>query len=206
VKVIANAVDMQSYEFARTERGCNPNVHKVFIGLHADRADVGKAGEMVDYIMNNNVDGVGEIGLDVKYGNLDAQKEVFAKFLEVAGEKNLPVAVHSRNCVGGVLDALEGSGLRVMMHWFSGDEKQLAECVEKGYFIGVTPAHAGKDKWIIEQCPAEQLLLETDSPVLGRRPADIVKLAARVAEIKGIEKGRFIVQQENNVRKFCGQP
>lgn len=202
VRIIANAVDMGSYEFALKEQKENPNIYKVFIGIHPDRADGKRAEIMCNYIRNNPVDGVGEIGLDAKYGKIEVQKQVFREFLDVAQEQGLPVAVHSRNSVKNVLASLKDYSLTVMLHWFSGNKEEHAEALQRGYFIGVTPAHIGKEKWIIENTNPEQLLLETDSPVFGRKPGDIPKLARKVAVIKGVEQEDFVKQQEANAKSF----
>jgi len=205
VKVIANAVDMGSYNFALKEQKKNQNVHKVFIGIHPDRASGSRTEIMCNYIKNNPVDGIGEIGIDAKYGKVDVQKQVFSAFLDVAQEKKLPIAVHSRNSIVDILEILKDYRLKVMLHWFSGNKKQHSEAIQRGYFIGVTPAHTGKEKWIIGATPAEQLLLETDSPVFGRRPRDIPKLARKVSVIRGIELEEFIKQQGKNAIKFLGK-
>lgn len=205
VRVIANAVDMGSYGFAMKEALRNANVHRVFIGLHPDRADIKAAEGIAQYVKENKVDGVGEIGLDAKYGKMDLQAKVFREMLSAAQDNGLPVAVHSRNSVKEVLEILKAHDVRVMMHWFSGGGSELETALGRGYFIGITPSHAAKECWVVERCPIERILLETDSPTKGRAPEDVVKLANGVARAKGIALGEFLKQHTENVERFCGR-
>ncbi len=203
VRAIANSIDMESYGFAVKEKKANPNVVRVFLGQHPDRADLAKAKGIAAFIKENPVDGVGEIGLDPRYGDIDEQKKVFKLFLRVAKAKKLPVVVHSRDVVQDAMDLLKGFKGRVMMHWFPGGVEEMRECVARGYFIGFTPSHARQDK-LIKETPVSNMLLETDSPVQGRQPHDVKDLYKVIGEKKWLGEKEFEQAIGRNVLRFLG--
>ena len=86
---------------------------------------------------------VGEIGLDF-FRNLFAARraaEAFARQLELAAERNLPVLVHCREAHADVTDALlawrgrAGSDARGALHAFSGDAAMATTLAAAGFLI-----------------------------------------------------------------------
>ena len=48
--------------------------------------------------------GIGEIGLDGKVANMEWQKKVFGRLLDLALVLNVPVSIHSREALDEVLN------------------------------------------------------------------------------------------------------
>lgn len=146
-----------------------------------------------------NVVGVGEIGLDYyhKYGDRDAQIELFIRQLEIASNFNLPVTIHNRQAgddMKNILKSKISSG--GIMHCFSEDTEFAKEMIDLGLFISfagnLTYRNAKNLHKVAIDLPIENLLIETDSPFLtphgfrGKRnqPAYIVETLEFMAELK----------------------
>jgi TatD DNase family protein len=146
---------------------------------------------------------VGEIGLDY-HRNLsppDVQREVFARQLELAAERNLPVLVHCREAHADVTDALlawrgrAGSDARGALHAFSGDAAMATTLAAAGFLISfalpVAFRSATGPRIAAGALPAAALLVETDSPYLGpdrerrNEPTTALRVAAELAVLRG---------------------
>ncbi len=143
---------------------------------------------------------LGEIGLDYYRDRAPRreQRQLFRAQLGLARELDLPVVIHSRESFADLLvDLLEaGSGLRGVMHCYSGTWPQARDFLALGLYISiagpVTYPKASKTWQVAAQVPLDRLLLETDCPWLppqshrGKRnePAYLSETAARVAELR----------------------
>ena len=144
---------------------------------------------------------VGEIGLDYYWAEnppREFQQAVFRRQLELALELNLPVIIHDRDAHGDSLAIVEEyPALRGVFHCFSGSPEMAAELLKRGWYLGfdgpITYKNAKKAPEVIELCPMDRLLLETDSPYLSPVPhrgerndsRNLPWIAARIAEVKG---------------------
>ncbi len=146
----------------------------------------------------------GEIGLDFYYGHSarDIQLDVFVQQLELAGEAELPVIIHSRDAEIQTIEALrrqsDKKALRGVMHCYSGSLEMARKCLDLGFFISfsgmITFPKAQNIRDIAQQMPLDRLLIETDSPYLapvphrGKRnePSFLVETAGVLARLKGI--------------------
>ncbi len=147
---------------------------------------------------------LGEIGLDYHYdlSPRPIQQDVFRLQLDWAYEFDLPVIIHEReaaaDCLAILKNARKNGRLRSMpgvCHCFSGSVETAEILLDLGFYLGfdgpVTFRNARKPLDVIEHCPHDRLLLETDSPYLtpvpyrGRRnePAYIPLIGAKIAEI-----------------------
>ncbi len=130
-----------------------------------------------------NLVAVGEIGLDYHYDFSPRviQQEVFMKQAEIAAREDLPMIVHSREATAdmlAVLDTLKKRGhLRTdpgVFHCFSGSQETAEILLAMGFYLGfdgpVTFKNAKKALKVIENCPHDKLLVETDSPYLAPVP------------------------------------
>jgi TatD DNase family protein len=148
----------------------------------------------------------GEIGLDYHYQHSppEVQRREFRRQIRLARELDLPVCIHSREAHDDVLTILEEEMARdvgVVMHCFSGDEAVARRCLDLGFLISfagpVTFQNARELPAVVPLVPNNRLLIETDAPYLsphpwrGREhrnePARVAAIAARVAELKGID-------------------
>lgn len=145
-----------------------------FIGIHplaANREDVSKFYEIV----NKNIDfidGIGEIGLDRTYSlnnfsPYDNQIQVFKLMLEIAEKYKKPVSIHSRSSVDDILEIVSTYNIgNVLLHWFSGNKKQLRKCLDMGFYVSYGPALVYLDdkKALLKNTDTQKILVETDGP------------------------------------------
>lgn len=144
---------------------------------------------------------IGEIGLDYHYSDgapREAQMEVFARQLELAGEYGLPVSVHDRDAHGDTMELLRKYRPAGVVHCFSGSVEMAREVVGLGMYLGIggtlTFQNARKLVEVVREIPLERLLLETDCPYLAPVPCRgkrndsglLPFVAEKIAEIKGI--------------------
>ncbi|MFH1854453.1 MAG: TatD family hydrolase [Candidatus Omnitrophota bacterium] len=177
------------------------------------------------FLESKKVVAVGEIGLDY-YRNIslkDKQKRLFARLLNAAKEKDLPVIIHNRDAHEDTLYILKeamGGAINGVMHCFSGDRPFLEECLALGMFVSftcnVTFKNAAWLREIVRLVPADRLLLETDAPFLapqafrGRRnePAYIKYLAEEIAKIKDMsfeEVAKITTENAKRLFKLSSQ-
>jgi TatD DNase family protein len=162
---------------------------------------------------------IGEIGLDyhkkvLKRTGKDTQKQVLREVLEIARRCGKPVSVHSRYSWQDCLTIVRQSQVtRAVFHWYSGPLSVLHDLLSDGYFISATPAveYGAEHSQAIAQTPLDNLMLETDSPVIYRRstgpslpsqPADVVKVLEAVSKMKGIEPALLAERSTRNALKF----
>ena len=179
------------------------------IGIGPDFAasDAGFAVEVEGLIKNSRkIVGIGEIGLDAKVAGkspLAMQKEVFAKQVQAAKSMEMPAVIHSRGMFEETLKIIEDARLkRVMFHFFEGDEKQAAALAKKGYFISIPPVQTSKRKRIIKEVDLNSIVVETDSPIVGKKPSDVVGVCETVARIKGTSLDDVAEKTTENIRRL----
>lgn len=145
-----------------------------FIGIHPQYAteNISKFEEIVTYNVNN-VDGIGEIGLDPSYydqeGNTRVlQYQVFNKMLTIAETYGKPVSIHSRNSLDEILSLLSTYNLKkVCLHWFDGSSQQLEKSLDMGLYLSYGPSlvYSKRKQKLLKLTNEERLLIETDGPV-----------------------------------------
>lgn len=156
---------------------------------------------------------LGETGLDFLYGKepaqQDMQKKVFSQFVDWSNEHAKLIEVHTRHAKQESLDILaDKNAERVILHWFSGNEKQQKLITQRQWVVTVGPTILNSphmDKFVAKQ-PLELLGLETDSPIpfdgKPSSPAWIVRVAKRVAEIKGVSLSEVNAAQQTIFTRF----
>ena len=142
---------------------------------------------------------IGEVGLD--YWRVrddegrDRQRRVFREFIELSKSLDLPLIIHSRSAGRYALEILfEMKAERVIMHAFDGAAKHAVKAVEKGYMFSIPPsiARSQQKRNLVKRIPLENLLLESDSPVLSpvagqvNYPWNILVSADWIGKIKGV--------------------
>ncbi len=190
------------------------------LGLYPTVLDE-REGDAIEELLRQNrasVVAVGEIGLDhwkVKEPqDLELQEHLFRRFVRLAIELDLPVNVHSRSAGRRTLEVLlEEGATRVQMHAFDGRAAKALPGVEAGYFFSV-PASVVRSKQkqkLVARLPLDQLLLETDSPVLGPEPRERNEPAAvrhalqAIAEIQGVDERVVARVTAENTGRLYGE-
>ncbi len=170
----------------------------------------------------NQVIAIGEIGLDFHWDlTFKTQQELaFKEQVLWAHERNLPIAIHSRNSTNEIIQILHElnlKNLKGVFHCFSGDINQADEILNLGFYFGiggvVTFKNSGLDK-IVADLPLSSLVLETDGPYLaptpyrGKRnePAYLKLVAEKLAEIKEISFEEVISITTSNAIKLFNLP
>ena len=176
-----------------------------YLGIHPEEAKdwSGENKEKIKTLAASpKVVGIGEIGLDYYWdkSNIDLQKEIFIKQIELANELNLPLNIHDRDAHKDTFDILKehNKNCTGIMHCFSGSPEFAVECLKEGWYIAlggvVTFKNAKKMKDVAKIVPLEKLLLETDAPYLTpvpyrgeeNQPAYVKFTAEEIAKLKGI--------------------
>ena len=162
---------------------------------------------------------IGEIGLDYYWDreHKELMYEMFVTQLELALELGKPVIIHDRDAHADCLAIVKRyPGLRGVFHCYSGSAEMAHELLGLGWHLGfdgpITYKNARKALEVLEICPLERILLETDSPYLppvpfrGKRN-DSTKLsfiAEKVAEVKGLSAVEVARATCDNARRLFG--
>ena len=172
-------------------------------GLYPTILELETADAMVDFIRRHRsrMWAIGEVGLDfwvVKEEKQRAlQRDIFSRFIRLAGELDLPLNVHSRSAGRHAVQMLmEHNARRVQMHAFDGKISSARPALEAGFYFSVPPSivRSRQKQKLVHHLPLTQLLVETDSPVLGaepgerNEPASIMTAVRAIAEIKDLSE------------------
>jgi TatD DNase family protein len=139
---------------------------------------------------------VGEIGLDGApefRRHWSDQTMVFTRILDACSRVGGRIlSIHSRRAATPVLEALEahrGAGTPIL-HWFSGNQRELARAMELGCWFSVGPAMLSGDRGraLVAKMPRDRVLTESDGPFaqVDRRaafPWDADLAVATLAEL-----------------------
>jgi TatD DNase family protein len=162
---------------------------------------------------------IGETGLDYyrDYAPRADQMRAFEAQVDLARRLGLPLVIHTRAAEDDTFAVLrdQAQGVTVVMHCFSVPDR-LDECVERGWlcsFAGnVTYPKATDLQAAARDVPEELLLVETDAPYLSpqqvrgkpNEPANVVRTAEYVAELRGISYGDLEAAVERNAARVFG--
>jgi TatD DNase family protein len=156
---------------------------------------------------------IGEIGLDgfIEPRDDKSQSWWYANQLELAREFELPVLLHVRRAVDGILKELRR--VRVpggIAHAFNGSRQQADEFIKLGFKLGfggaMTHPRATKLRELAATLPLESIVLETDAPDippewLGRgrnEPGELPRIAQCLAELRGQDMAEVIAATTRN--------
>jgi TatD DNase family protein len=192
------------------------------VGIHPHDAksyDANAEREIEELSRASKVLAIGEIGLDFHYDFSPRGQQVaaFEAQIDLAGRLGLPIVVHSRESNPEALQVLRGRARNIVgcvFHCFSGDSDFAQSVLEMGFYIGidgpVTYKASEKLRGIVETCPLDRLLVETDCPYLtpvphrGHRnePAYVRYVAEEVARVKGISLHELAEATCDNARRL----
>jgi TatD DNase family protein len=208
----------EKYEFIYATIGIHP--HEAKLASDADFE------EMAQLAKRPKVIAWGEIGLDYFYDHSprDLQQQVFLKQLELARTAKLPIVIHCRpsdhsenaweDCLNLLHDHWESSGLRGILHCFTGSWAYAKRALDMGFMISfagnVTFPKAQQIREAAKQVPPDRMLIETDSPFLapvpnrGKRnePLFVREVARQLGELQGLSTEDIGLQTANNFYRF----
>ena len=193
------------------------------VGWHpenADSFDCESLEKLRRWARRPKVVAIGEIGLDYYYedgADRQTQKRVFYSQLELARELGLPVIVHDREAHADSLEAARTfPGLRGVFHCYSGSAEMARQLVDLGWYLSFTGAitfkNARRALEVLEVCPMERIMLETDSPYLApvphrghRNDSTLLPFVAEViAGVKGLSVEEVAAITLENGKRFFG--
>ena len=167
---------------------------------------------------------IGELGLDpFKDSNLEKQMEALLPQLDLALELELPVIVHCRDAADEMIEVFRKLQSlkrcpRGVMHCWGGNSQEMKSFLELGFYISFSGTVTFPKATQIHQCaqevPEDRFLVETDSPFLspvphrGKRnePANVEKIAARVAELRSQSLASLAASSTENARRLFVLP
>ena len=208
-----------------TDRSTNEEVLKISkvykeilpsLGIHPEYASSYEKQD-IKYIEKNidKIIAIGEIGLDYHYENYnkDLQKELFRLQLDLAKKYNKPVIVHTRDATEDTINILKKyPSLKGIIHCFTGSIETARIYEKLGYKIGIGGVLTFKNSKlyrVIEELSIDTIVLETDAPYLSpepkrgqkNEPANIILIAEKVSNIKGISLDKLAEITEKNVHE-----
>ncbi|MEL7547859.1 MAG: TatD family hydrolase [Pseudomonadota bacterium] len=188
---------------------------------HAKDFETFRAEQLIEAAARTKVVAIGETGLDLHYGYsaLDAQTVSFRTHIEAARETGLPLIVHTREADDLTASILEEEyakgGFPILLHCYMGGKDLAKRGLDLGAYVSVSGILSFKNahdvRSVIEDVPADRLLLETDCPYLapvpyrGRRnePAFLPFVADALAKLQGTTRDEVIARCDaNSLRLF----
>lgn len=194
------------------------------VGVHPHEAKTwteDTEAELERMLAQPRVVAVGEIGLDYFYdlSPRDKQREVLIRQLDLARRMGVPVVFHVRDAHGDMLEVLRqrrGELPTGVLHCYSGSVESAKEYLDLGFHLSfagpVTFKNAHKLQEAARMCPADRLLVETDSPYLapvpmrGKRnePAFVHYVAEAVAQLRGVSTEELADTAARNACRLFG--
>jgi TatD DNase family protein len=198
--MITVGCDRATSEAAIAVAARHPEV-RATVGLHPHDARHG-VDTIVDLLDTPGIVAVGEAGLDYYYEHSprDAQREAFARQIQLASALDLPLVIHTRDAWADTFDVLDGEGIpeRTVFHCFTGGPDEARSCLDRGGYLSfsgiVTFDGATEVQAAARACPLDRMLVETDSPYLApvphrgerNRPAWVADVGRFVAALRGV--------------------
>ena len=193
----------------------HPNEAPVVEDLEHDWSIIAKLAE------HPRVRAIGETGLDYfrTPPELRArQQESFKWHIELAKKHKKALVIHDRDSHEDVLSILleVGAPENTIFHCYSGDLAMAKICVERGYILSfagtLTFKNAPELREAVKIVPADQLLVETDSPFLAptphrgalNTPAQIANIVRAMADERSVSDAELATTLSNNAERIFG--
>ena len=171
-----------------------------------------------ELFLDENCICIGEIGLDYYYGKetKDIQLQYFEEQLKIATLVKKPIAIHCReahedtyNLLAKYAKDLDG----IILHCYTGSVEMMHRYLKLGAYISITGVVTFKNaktiKEVVEACPLDRLVVETDDPYLTpvpyrgkeNKPAYVYYVVEEIAKIKGLSFEEVADATYNNALK-----
>ena len=196
------------------------------VALHPNEApvveDLAADMEIIERLAHlTRVRAIGETGLDYFRTPPElrgVQQESFKWHIELAKKHNKALVIHDRDSHEDVLSVLleVGAPEKTIFHCFSGDLAMAKICVERGYILSfagtLTFKNAPQLREAVKIVPADQLLVETDSPFLAptphrgalNTPAQIANIVRAMADERNVSDSELATILSNNAERIFG--
>lgn len=190
------------------------------LGVHpwwvAGRSSEQLAADMDAITLRDELDGIGETGLDwfrapEEGPERAAQRAYFAAHVDLAHDLGLPLVLHivrAHNEALGMLAALDVPAAGGLVHAWSAGPEPVDAAVELGLHLsfGTALTRSGAVREALKRVPDERLLLETDcpdQPLSGQtrgEPVHLVQIAEIAAEIRDTTPEALLTLTGDNAR------
>lgn len=200
----------------------NKNIYTT-VGLHPEYAQEltkDSLKQLENFLPNNKIVAIGEIGLDYHYGADDKlkekQKEYFIEQIKLANKYNLPIVIHCRDAVIDVLSILKqykhllANGL--CMHCYSEGAQYIQDFINLGAYISFTGniTYKKTDRTYLKQIPLDKLMVETDCPFLSpepirgtiNQPKNVTHIIQKIADTLQMDYTELEKITSNNSKTF----
>lgn len=174
MKIQACCVSMDTMTSQKTlDLGSKSKLILPFIGIHPECIN-DDLELMINLITKNqqNISGIGEIGLDPTYVKSDEDKKkqicIFETLLSFAEKFKKPISIHSRKSLDDIFSIMTSYNTKhALLHWFDGSKKQLQKAMDMDFFVSYGPVmiYANDKQVLLSQTPENKILVETDGPV-----------------------------------------
>ncbi len=222
VKMLMPNIDIYSVDLMLSAENRYLDICYPMIGLHPTSVKddfLFQLDELEGSFNKHKFIAIGEIGIDLYWDKTYREEQMIAlrKQVSFALENRLPVVVHSRNSfteVFTVLNEFKGSGLKGVLHAFTGGIDEVKKASDLGFMLGiggiVTFRNSGLDK-VVKEAGPENIILETDSPYLAPVPyrgkrnesSNICLINKKIAEIFAMkEEEAAEITYHNSVELF----
>lgn len=189
---------------------------------HADGVGDDDFRSMAELWDDPRVVAFGEMGLDYHYDLADRvnQKRVFARQLDLAASRDRAIIIHAREAHDDVEAMLVDHGFagrRVVFHCFTGTRAEAERIAARGWrisFTGIVTFPKTRElQEIARAFPADQLMVETDSPYLSpvpvrsmkpNEPCNVAHVARFLAGLRGVAYEELVATTNANTRAFFG--
>ncbi|MEO8444674.1 MAG: TatD family hydrolase [Gammaproteobacteria bacterium] len=228
-RVIVTGTTVAGSEAALALAHAHPGVLWATAGVHPHAAEEFAAGtetRLGHLLRDPRIVAAGECGLDYyrDYSPREAQREAFARQVELAAASGRPLFLHQRDAHADFLSILKEQGSRLpagVAHCFTNGPDEMADYLELGLHIGITgwicdERRAEDLRAAVRTLPLDRVLVETDAPYLlprslhpaprGRRnePAHLGEIIAMLAEFMGCSPDDVAAASTRNAEMLFG--
>lgn len=211
-------------ELSRKAIGISENYDGVFATIALHPQDAKKLtdkmwAEFEKMAENKNVVAIGETGLDYfkEYSPKEKQIEVFKKHIELALKVDKPLIIHNRDADEDSIRILQEYKVKkAVFHCYASGVEFARKVWQAGYFTSftgmITYPKANALRSVVEECPLECMMVETDCPFLApqkyrgntNEPAYVVEVAAEITRIKNKDLKEIEEITTRNAEEFFG--
>lgn len=198
-------------------------LHPMFMSEHRAEHIPALQHAVAERLHNPHCCAVGEYGLDYwdKSADRHAQQQLFEAQLQLAVDCQLPSLLHVRRAHADVIATLKRyrPARGGIIHAFSGSPEEAREYHKLGFKLGLGGAatwpQASRLRQTVAQLPADQLVLETDSPDMApafhahqrNSPTLLPQIAAELAALRGESLEHFSTRcWQNSCELFQWSP
>lgn len=187
------------------------------LGIHPEEASNNYNLKIIEENIDNpKIVAIGEIGLDYHYtkDNMEKQKQLFMRQLDLANKYQKPIVVHSRDAILDTYNILSNYHLTGSIHCFSSSLEMALKFIDLGYKIGVggvlTFKNGKKLREVVDGISLDDILLETDSPYMSpepyrglkNKPQSVCFVLKKLSELKEINQDEVLKITNDNARKI----